>query len=356
MQVERVINSHATTLKGSYDFAKRFMYEFERLFIVLRHKNVTAVTILSKQKTLDMLNTPLYNSFENYINEVFAVPEKIAVLVDSCTDVPGDIMQKYGVFCVPLMVNYSYGQFRDGIDITAQEVYDSFECEIPKTSMPGAGAVSEVFAEIAQKGFTQVIAVTISSGLSGTNNVFHLAASEFPQLDCRIIDTRNIGIGAGLTAIRACEMVEEGLSLDEIEQRLNKTAKHTKIFFCVATLEYLKKGGRIGLVSATMGTLLGILPVISCNDDGVYYTVKKARGRKSVLESAVELAKKQLGNSRRYNIAVAHGGAPEEAQQIAEKVKALLPNYNLFVTGQISPALVVHTGPGLIGIGVQPLD
>ena len=151
--------------------------------------------------------------------------DKIAIFVDSCTDVPKDIMEKHGVFCVPLTVNYSYGQFRDGIDITAQEVYDSFEREIPKTSMPGVGAVSEIFAEIAEKGFKQVIAVTISSGLSGTNNVFHLAAKDFPELDCRIIDTKNIGIGAGLTAIRACELVEEGLSLDEIEKRLNKTAE-----------------------------------------------------------------------------------------------------------------------------------
>lgn len=282
--------------------------------------------------------------------------DKIAIFVDSCTDVPKDIMEKHGVFCVPLSVNYSYGQFRDGIDITAQEVYDSFEREIPKTSMPGVGAVTEVFAEIAEKGFKQVVAVTISSGLSGTNNVFHLAAKEFPELDCRIIDTKNIGIGAGLTAIRACELVEEGLSLDEIEARLNKTAEETKVFFCVATLEYLKKGGRIGLVSATMGTLLGILPVISCNDDGIYYTVKKARGKKGVHDAAVEIVKNYLGDSKRYNLAVAHGGAPEDVKRIEEQVKKLLPNYENLYTGQISPALVVHTGPGLIGIGVQPLD
>lgn len=282
--------------------------------------------------------------------------EKIAILVDSCTDVPLDIMKKYGVFCVPLSVIYSYGQFLDGVDITAQEVYDSFEREIPKTSMPGVGDVQKVFAEIAEKGFKQVVAVTISSGLSGTNNVFRLAAREFPQLDCRIIDSKNIGIGAGLTAIRACEMAEEGLSLDEMEKRLNKTAEQTKIFFCVATLEYLKKGGRIGLVSATMGTLLGILPVISCNEDGVYYTVKKARGRKSAIDSAIEEVKRCIGDSRRYNLAVAHGGALQDAQMIEKRVKELFPHYNRIVTGQISPALVVHTGPGLVGIGVQPLD
>lgn len=286
----------------------------------------------------------------------FVLSDKIAILVDSCTDLPKDIMRRYGVFCVPLAVIYSYGQFHDGVDITAQEVYDSFEREIPKTSMPGVGEVEKVFAEIAEKGFRQVIAVTISSGLSGTNNVFHLAAREFPQLDCRIIDTKNIGIGAGMTAIRACEMVEEGLSLDEIEKRLNRTAQNTKIYFCVATLEYLKKGGRIGLVSATMGTLLGILPVISCNEDGIYYTVKKARGRKGVLDAAVELAKSYLSGSKRYNLAVAHGGAPEDAERIEKLLKKLLPNYNIIVTGQISPALVVHTGPGLVGIGVQPLD
>ena len=272
---------------------------------------------------------------------------KIALLVDSCTDVPATYIKKFGMFVVPLMIHYTYGHFRDGIDITAQEVYDRFEQEIPKTSLPSGEIIAQTLQNICDMGYDQVVIVTISSGLSGTHNMLTVMAKEFPQLDCRIIDTKNIGIASGLTAIRAGRLIEEGLSLDEIESALLKAVTNTRIYFCVSTLEYLKKGGRIGLVSATMGSLLGILPVISCNEEGVYYTAKKARGRKAVLDSAIALT---------YDIiAVVHGGAEQEAEQVGEKVKALLPNYTDYITGQISPALVVHTGPGLIGICIQRL-
>lgn len=281
--------------------------------------------------------------------------KKIALLIDSCTDVPKEFIERYNMFVIPLMVNYSFGEFRDGIDITAQEVYDRFSQEIPKTSMPSAAAVAKVYESIAAQGYEQVLAVTISAGLSGTNSLFCVTAKDFPQLDCRIINTKNIGIGAGVTAILAGELIEKGLSLDEIELSLNESVKSTKIMFCVSTLEYLKKGGRIGLVSATMGTLLGILPIISCNDDGIYYTVKKVRGRKAVIDSAVELAKKGLEGCKKYNLMIAHGGAAEEAQVLEERIKKLFPDYNLLISGQISPALVVHTGPGLIAVGFQPL-
>lgn len=280
---------------------------------------------------------------------------KIALLTDSCSDVPKDYVEKYGMFVVPLTIHYSYGHFRDGVDITAQEVYDRFEQEVPKTSLPSGETIAQTLQSICDKGYDQVVIVTISSGLSGTHNMLAVMAKEFPQLDCRIIDTKNIGIASGLTAIRAGRLIEERLTLDEIETTLLKAVENTRIYFCVATLEYLKKGGRIGLVSATMGSLLGILPVISCNEEGVYYTAKKARGRKAVLDSAISLTYDFLSQSEKYIIAVVHGGAEQEAEQVGEKVKALLPNYTDYITGQISPALVVHTGPGLIGLCIQRL-
>ena len=280
---------------------------------------------------------------------------KIALLTDSCSDVPKSYVDKYSMFVVPLMIQYSYGYFRDGVDITAQEVYDRFDQEVPKTSLPSGETIAQSLQDICDMGYDQVIIVTISSGLSGTHNIFTVMAKEFPQLDCRIIDTKSIGIASGLTAIRAGQLIEDGLSLDEIESALLKAVEDTRIYFCVSTLEYLKKGGRIGLVSATMGSLLGILPVISCNEEGVYYTVKKARGRKAVLDSAISLTYDFLSKSDKYIIAVVHGGADQEVEQVGEKVKALLPNYTDYITGQISPALVVHTGPGLIGICIQRL-
>ena len=280
---------------------------------------------------------------------------KIAILIDSCTDVPKEYIEKYGMYVVPLSINYSFGQFQDGVNITAQEVYDNFSKEIPTTSLPTGETIINQFNKIQQDGFKEVIIVTISSGLSGTNNTITQIAKEFPNLDCRIIDTKNIGIGAGLTGILAGQLVAQDLNINEIEKRLNKSVEDTKIFFCVSTLEYLQKGGRIGLVTAVMGNALGIRPIISCNEEGVYYTVKKARGRKKVISEALELALTH-GKRHKFNLAIAHGDALEEAREIYEELKGKLPDCKEILFGQISPALVVHTGPGLIGIGIQLVD
>ena len=104
-----------------------------------------------------------------------------------------------------------------------------------------------------------------------------------------------------------------------------------------------------------MGSLLGVLPVISCNDEGVYYTVKKARGRKNCLKAAMDQLVKDAAQWPSYCLAVVHGGAAEEAAEVLAQLKARLPHVRHIYTGQISPALVVHTGPGLIGICAQAM-
>ena len=281
--------------------------------------------------------------------------QRIAILMDSGGDVPGEYRRQWGIYCVPLTIHYKEGSYRDGIDITAQEVYDRFQQEIPKTSLPSGSAVEEVLEQIWQDGYRQVVIVTISSGLSGTMQIMKAAAEEFGKLEFRIVDTKNIGIGAGFTVMLARELVEQGLELDELVARLEKSVRETKVYFCVSTLEYLRKGGRIGLVSATLGTMLGIKPVISCNEDGVYYTVQKARGRKASLQCAIHLAA-DFAKGHRCRLAVMHGGAPEEAEEVKKELLELLPGQKVEIEGQITPVLVVHTGPGLMGIGVQRLD
>ena len=131
--------------------------------------------------------------------------------------------------------------------------------------------------------------------------------------------------------------------------------QRTKLFFCVSTLDYLVKGGRIGRVSGMVGTILDLKPVISCDEDGIYYTVAKARGRKKSLRLALEKAVEFAAGAVEYNITVMHGAAQQEADELMTALKERLPNYRLAIEGQITPVLVVHTGPGLIGIGVQPL-
>jgi DegV family protein with EDD domain len=281
--------------------------------------------------------------------------EKIAILVDSGSDVPKQYRDKYGMYVVPLTIIYKDAEYRDGIDIQPEDVYARFSEEIPSTSLPSPSTVADVFKQIKADGYEKVIAVAISSGLSGT---FALMSSSGPApegLETFYVDTKNIGIGSGFAAIRAGELIEKGLPFDEVCRQVEDAVKHTKLFFCVSTLEYLAKGGRIGLVAAVLGTLLDLKPVISCNEDGIYYTVAKARGRKKSLSLALEKAVEFATGAKEYNITVMHGAAKDEADALLAAMKAKLPDFRISIEGQITPALVVHTGPGLIGIGVQVL-
>ena len=279
--------------------------------------------------------------------------QKIAILVDSGTDVPPKYREKYGIYWLPLLINYSDRQCRDGIDIQPQEMYDFLPIEIPKTSLPEGGMVEEVFDRIKSDGYERVFAVTISSGLSGTYNMVRMIAEEYEGLNIFVLDSKNISIGSGMLAIRAAQMVyDEGISWEELILRMPRELSKSKVFFCVDTLKYLQKGGRIGLVTAMLGSSLSLKPIISCNESGIYYTAAKAIGRARSIQKVIDLASEFARKAERADLAVMNGAAEIDGNNVRNKVEGTIVNGTVIVTGQIGAALGVHTGPGLIGVGV----
>ena len=281
---------------------------------------------------------------------------KVAILVDSGTDVPQELIEKYQMYVIPLKIIYKDRVYTDKVDITPEEIYQRLPQEIPGTSLPDGETITKIFEQIKQDGYEKILAVTISSGLSGTYNIVRLIAQQQEELEAYVLDTKNIGIGAGFSAIQAAKWLEEGMEWSLLIERLNELVKQTKVFFNVATLEYLQKGGRIGLVASILGTALKLNPIISCNDEGIYYTVGKARGRKKSLDRTVSYVKERVGTAKVFNLAVAHGDAKEEATEMMARLKEEFPQAQQIYFGQIYPALVVHTGPGLLGVGVQVLE
>ncbi|EOB2431093.1 DegV family protein [Enterococcus hirae] len=281
---------------------------------------------------------------------------KVAILVDSGTDVPQELIEKYQMYVIPLKIIYKDRVYTDKVDITPEEIYQRLPQEIPGTSLPDGETITKIFEQIKQDGYEKILAVTISSGLSGTYNIVRLIAQQQEELEAYVLDTKNIGIGAGFSAIQAAKWLEEGMEWSLLIERLNELVKQTKVFFNVATIEYLQKGGRIGLVASILGTALKLNPIISCNDEGIYYTVGKARGRKKSLDRTVSYVKERVGTAKVFNLAVAHGDAKEEATEMMARLKEEFPQAQQIYFGQISPALVVHTGPGLLGVGVQVLE
>lgn len=278
--------------------------------------------------------------------------EKIAMLVDSGMDTPPELIEKGGIFVAPLNIIYSDGIYMDKIEITANEIYERLDEEVPKTSLPSISYVQQLIEEIKAAGYEKIVCVTISSGLSGTHNALRLTLEEHPEIESFIVDTKSIGIGAGIQAAYLKHEIENGKTFEELKKIAIHLPEKGHVFFSFPTLEYLKKGGRIGLVSSVLGTALNLNPIITCNEDGIYYTFSKARGRRKSLKKMVDAIEKSVNHVSSYDLAVTYGTDKEEALKMVEEMKSKFPNYRHFYMVEVSPVLGAHSGPGAIGVSM----
>lgn len=276
---------------------------------------------------------------------------KIAILVDSGCDVPEGL----GIYILPLLINYKDKTYRDRIDISPMEVYEKLDQEIPKTSLPTGDDIKNIFDKIKKDGYEEVLAITISSELSGTHNMIKIIGED-EKIKLKVIDSKNIAIGAGFIAMYAKSIVEKFDDLELLYNHVNEKIYNSTVFFCVDTLKYLQNGGRIGKVASIVGTKLNLKPIISCNKDGVYNTVCKVRGKKNAVLKMIENAKEFSKDAKEYNICISHGGAYQEIEEFSKIVKDNFKNASNIYNNEISPTLGVHTGPGLLGIGVQIIE
>lgn len=286
-------------------------------------------------------------------------PQKIALLTDSCADISPELARQHHIYVVPLRILCKDGEYQDGVDIRNTDIYERLRSgELPKTSLPSTEEIGKLVRQVLEDGHDGIIAVMMSSGLSGTYNLARLVAEECEdRIPMRAYDSASASLGLGMTLLQLAEDIESGMSWEELtERRVPRLMSGSFAFFSVDTLEYLLKGGRIGKVTATAGALLQIKPVLSFAEDGQLKSVAKARGRNQVMDKLVELAVKACGDHKRYNLAVANGGAPEEMARVREKLTAALPNYDHIWEGEIDGTLSVYIGDGILGAAVQVLD
>ena len=172
-------------------------------------------------------------------------PKKIALLTDSCADISPRLAKEKGIFVVPLRILCRDGEYRDGVDITPDEVYCRLrEGELPKTSLPSGEDIGSALEEIVKEGYEGVIAFMLSSGLSGTFNVARLIGEECEgKLEVAVFDSLSASLGQGMMVLQLAEDIKAGMSWEElVEHRAPQLVKDTTAHFCVDTLEYLEKG------------------------------------------------------------------------------------------------------------------
>ncbi|NLW90095.1 MAG: DegV family protein [Syntrophomonadaceae bacterium] len=279
--------------------------------------------------------------------------EKIALLVDSMCDLPREIIDRFGIYVIAPRIIYPYGEFRDRLEITPEEVYGRMPDEIPTTSLPSIEDIMEAFDRIKLDGFTHVLAVHISNALSSTVEVVAMQAKEIKELTINVVDSKTLTMGTGWMVYDAAKNIAAGWSFDKVVQRINQVKSQVKVYYILETLEYLRRGGRIGKVAGMLAEFMHFKPVISVDLEGKYFTFAKTRGRIKSIEKLVEIVQK-AAQAGPVNLAIMHGGAQDEFDKLVKRLTAL-PNIKEVVTSDISPALGVNTGPGLLGVAIQEL-
>lgn len=284
---------------------------------------------------------------------------KIAIIVDSCADLSKEIQEQYNVCVLPMMIRCEDGEYRDGIDIQIEDIYERLKTEIPKTSTPSGESIEALFADLKDEGYEQVLAIMVSSGISGTVNHVRLAAED-SDLETYVIDSLSGSVGHGAVALQAALWRDEGMEFAELCKKSERLSKDTSVFFSIDTLEYLEKGGRIGKATALVGTALKIKPVLAFDEEGEICTAAKVRGHrlveKKLLSLVGELVDAPKNAGRRYNLLVADGGIREERDILEGKMKEQFPNYNNVFATRVEGILGIYLGPGMLGAGVQFLD
>ena len=272
--------------------------------------------------------------------------QRICVITDTGTDTPADFCAKHDVRVVPLRVNYSDGSsYESGVDITTDEVVARFGQEVPKTSLPSPERIADA-----------AVFVSISSGLSATCETARMVARTMEDFPVAVVDTRSIGVAAGLVVMEAVRQIEAGVPFSSLPAMLEITAKSTSVFFAVRELSFLRAGGRISEAAYRLGSVLNIKPVFTCDEEGHYAVRKKARGWGRALDAEVALIEELARKYPKVRLAISCTGACADAYpELEAKLRRQIDNAVEIVRSDISPALLVHTGPELIGLAVQGL-
>ena len=271
----------------------------------------------------------------------------IKILCDSITDLPIEIIKKHNVDIVPLTVIFNEKEYLDRVDITNKEFYKMLrENEtMPKTSQATYAQFVEFFEKYKDD---EILYLAGSSAASGTYQSAVLAKGDV-DANITIFDTLNLSLGSGTLVIKACEMVEQGLSVDEIVKNLENLRNDALVTFSVDTLEYLKKGGRISSTKAALGSLLNIKPILTVND-GLVVQKSQVRGKKQIFTNLVNSIVEKYGDDlSNKTIILGCGDNNEDLETLRE---TLLKNTNVKNVYDVNIGCVIcsHSGPGVVGI------
>lgn len=278
---------------------------------------------------------------------------QVAVVTDSTAYLPADLIEQWGIQVVPLQIVLGTRTGDEGVDVLPAQVAAALaeRRSAVTTSRPAPARFVEAYRSA---GAAQVVSLHLSGQLSGTVDDARAAAREVAGegIEVAVVDTRTIAMGLGFAVLAAAQAAADGGTSEQVQARATQVAESTSTYFYVDTLEFLRRGGRIGAAAALVGTALAVKPLLRMTD-GHIAPLEKVRTVSKALARLEQLVIDRAGE-REVDIAVHHLVAPERAQDMAQRLRARVPRLRqLFVT-EVGAVVGAHVGPGLIGVVVCP--
>ena len=273
----------------------------------------------------------------------------VRVVTDSACDLPDDLIERDGIEVVPLTIRFGKEELVDRKELSTDEFWRRLADSdvLPETSAPSAGAFEAAFRRMIADGATGIICINLSSKLSATMQSAQVAAQAV-QPDCPVVvvDSLMVSMGLGSLCLTAARRAADGDSLESVVANVTDRRNRSKLYGTLDTLEFLKKGGRVGNARALLGSMLAIKPVLEVRD-GEVEEAGKVRTRSKALRLLVDRVKEGPFE----NLAVLHGNAPD-LDELLDLLEPLTPRDEI-VIGQIGPVIGTHAGPRVIGVTFQ---
>lgn len=278
------------------------------------------------------------------------------IITDCAADMSVEELEQLDVTQAPLFIQFPEGEISSA-NITVDDFYNRLEVmrpRIPTTTQPSGGIFAELYRKVAGRE-KEILSIHISSGLSGTINAAHDGAEQVrDEVNVDFWDTLSLSGGERFQVLAAALANKAGWALDAIKERMGKIREKTEVIYTLDTLEYLARGGRIGRVKAVAGALLNLKPVIRVDSDGKYSTVTTGRTLGRSISSIVEHLHVKYASAPVW-VTILHGRFAEKAEALRKELEEKLHITKLEVI-RISPVLGVHTGPGVVGAAVVPME
>lgn len=278
------------------------------------------------------------------------------IVTDCAADMPSEELEQLDIVQAPLFIQFPEGEVNSA-EISADDFYNRLEAmrpAIPTTAQPSSGIFAELYRKLAEKE-KEIFSIHISSGLSGTINSARAGGEQVKnEAQINYWDTLTLSGGERFQVMAAALTSRANWAFHAIQERLEKIREKTEVIYTLDTLEYLARGGRIGRVKAIAGALLNLKPVIRVDSDGKYSTVSTGRTLGKSMNAIAEHLFQRYANTPLW-VTVLHGRFAEKAEVLANELKAKLNVARLEVI-RISPVLGVHTGPGIVGAAVVPME